>query len=313
MLLRTIAFASLALLWAAPGQAGVLYVSANGPGTTCTNTSPCSFLETAMQVARVGDTIVCLSPPNGAGLVIDKSITIDCSGARAPVITGGNPNNTPGGPFLSVFINVPASASDPLATVRLRGLSIDAFLTGAPNPLGDRGIDIQAATAVYIEDCVISNMRQQGIFDHRTGGQTKLFIKDSFISGSKGAGIVAAAAAVGIVVLDNVRSENNAYGIAAAAGNNVSISHSVLSGNSSAGVEADAGAQIILDGSTITHNNIGVQSASSVRLSNNNIGFNNTAISGSSGTFGNNRFSGNGSIGTAPTALGGASSDLGQQ
>ena len=113
--------------------------------------------------------------------------------------------------------------------------------------------------------------------------------------------------------VDNVRSENNAYGIAAASGNNVSISHSVLSGNSNAGVEGDAGAQIVVDNSTITHNSIGVQSASSIRLSNNDIAFNNTAVSGSSGTFGNNRFSGNGSIGTAPTPLGGASSDLGQQ
>ena len=90
-------------------------------------------------------------------------------------------------------------------------------------------------------------------------------------------------------------------------------SRSVFTGNSSAGVEGDAGAQVVVDNSTITHNNIGVQSASSVRMSNNNIAFNNTAISGVSGTFGNNRFSGNGTIGTGPTPLGGASSDLGQQ
>ena len=115
------------------------------------------------------------------------------------------------------------------------------------------------------------------------------------------------------MVLDNVRSENNAYGIAVATGNNVTINRSVLSGNSAAGVEGDGGAQIIVDQSTITNNNIGVQSSFSVRLSNNNIAFNNVAISGASGTFGNNRFSGNGSIGTAPTPIGGATSDLGQQ
>ena len=96
-------------------------------------------------------------------------------------------------------------------------------------------------------------------------------------------------------------------------GNNVSIGRSVFSGNSVAGVEGDAGAQIVVDNSTISHNGIGVQSISSVRMSNNNIAFNNTAISGDVGTFGNNRFSGNGAIGTAPTPLGGASSDLGQQ
>lgn len=65
--------------------------------------------------------------------------------------------------------------------------------------------------------------------------------------------------------------------------------------------------------STISHNNIGVQSVGSVRLSNNDIAFNSTAISGPSGTFGNNRFSGNSAFGTALSALGGATSDLGQQ
>jgi len=43
------------------------------------------------------------------------------------------------------------------------------------------------------------------------------------------------------------------------------------------------------------------------------ITFNSTAISGSAGTFGNNRFSGNGALGTVLTPLGGATSDLGQQ
>jgi hypothetical protein len=56
-----------------------------------------------------------------------------------------------------------------------------------------------------------------------------------------------------------------------------------------------------------------VQSVGSVRLSNNDIAFNSTAISGPSGTFGNNRFSGNSAFGTALSALGGATSDLGQQ
>jgi hypothetical protein len=56
-----------------------------------------------------------------------------------------------------------------------------------------------------------------------------------------------------------------------------------------------------------------VQSGSSVRLSNSNIAFNNTAISGSAGSFGNNRFSGNISPGAAPMPMGGATSDLGQQ
>jgi hypothetical protein len=210
---------------------------------------------------------------------------------------------------VGIDINIPAS--DPFRTVRLRGLDVDGFAVG--RRFFDRGIDIRAATSVFIEDCTISNVMQQGILDERTGGQTRLYIKDTVVSGNVGAGIVAAGGAVNTVVLDNVLSENNAYGFAAATGNNVMINRSVFSGNTNAGVEGDGGAQIVVNNSTISHNNIGVQGSFSVRVSNNDIAFNNTAMSGASGTFGNNRFSGNAAMGTAPTPVGGASSDFGQQ
>jgi hypothetical protein len=96
--------------------------------------------------------------------------------------------------------------------------------------------------------------------DRRTGGQTRLYVADSTIRGSGGAGIVAAAGATGGAVLDNVRSENNAYGIAVATGNNLMINRSVFSGNGTAGVEGDSGAPIMVNNPTISHNNIGVQS-----------------------------------------------------
>jgi Right handed beta helix region len=309
MLLRTIAFGTVALLFASSGNATTLYVAGNGSGTACTATAPCASLNFAVQAANVADTILCISPPLGGAIIISKSITIDCSSARAPVRDTGVGN---GAFSVGISINIPANGLDPFRIVRLRGLEVDGFSAGSP--FLDRGIDISAATAVYIEDCIISNAKHQGILDERTGGQTKLFIKDTIVSGNGGAGIAAAAAAVGIIVLDDVRSENNAYGLAAANGNNVTINRSTFSGNSAAGIEGDPGAQIIVDNSTIGHNNVGVLSFQSVRLSNNNIAFNNTAISGpGSGTFGNNRFSGNGTIGTPPAALGGATSDLGQQ
>ena len=314
MLLRTIAFASVALLFAtltaSPGNAGTLYVAANGTGVApCFANAPCPDLGTALSAAGFGDVIVCLSSPQGLPLTITKSITIDCAAARAPVRDGGVRTG--------IIINIAASSADPLRTVRLRGLTIDGAISGNTTPSGrflDRGIDIQAATAVHIEDCVIANVNQQGVYDHRTGGQTKLFIKDTIVSGNGGTGIAIGPQGPSTTVLDNVRSENNAYGFAVAAGNSVAINRSVFSGNTTAGVEADPGAQIVVNNSTISHNNIGVQSYQSVRLSNNDIAFNTTAVTGSgSGTFGNNRFSGNGTMGTSPVALGGASSDLGQQ
>jgi hypothetical protein len=84
----------------------------------------------------------------------------------------------------------------------------------------------------------------------------------------------------------------------------------VFSGNSTAGVEGDLGSQITLENSVISHNNSGVQSSTSVRLTNNNISFNNTAIAGGSASMGNNRFSGNVQPGTAPARLTGAPADI---
>jgi hypothetical protein len=311
MSLRYMSLAILLLIvvcFCAPAHAASFYVASSGVDTAACGapSSPCFTVGQAVANAAVNDTIVCLDTVSAGGFSIIKSLDIDCSAARHILRDG-----TVGVPGVAILINIPVSANDTLRTVRLRGISIMG--ASGNSKIISRGIDIQAAALVSIEDVVISDVIQQGIFDHRTGGQTRLYITDSIIRYSAGPGIVAAAAATGIVVLDNVRSENNAYGIAAASGNNVSISRSVFSGNSSVGVLGDPGAQVVLDNSSVTHNNVGVESGLSVRLSNNNIAFNNTAISGASGTFGNNRFSGNAMIGTAPTPLGGASSDLGQQ
>jgi Periplasmic copper-binding protein (NosD) len=315
MLLRKIAFAFAILFCAglntSPGDAGTLYVAGYGTGAApCAATAPCAQLTTALNAANPGDTIVCVSPPQPTGFTITKSITIDCSTARAPVreVVATSPD----GGFDGIVINVAVTPNDPLPTkVRLRGLTLDGAFRSQAAYLYSYGIEIYAATLVEIEDCVISNVRALGIYDHRSGGQTKLFIKDSIISGNGGAGIVAVSAAVGITVLDNVRSEYNAYGIAVGTGNNVEINRSVFSGNSTAGVEGDAGSHIVVSNSTISHNNNGVQSASSVRVYNNDISFNNAAFSGPAGTMGLNRYSSNVSMGTAPSTIPGAPADIG--
>ena len=305
MSLRSIILLLIAVCLGAPAHAASLYVGTSGTDTpTCgATTAPCFSLSRALANALVNDSIFCLDTVNGNPLTITKSVDIDCSAGRVSIRDAGV--------GAAIFINIPVGASDPFRTVRLRGFSING--SGDTVKLINQGIDILSAAVVYVEEVVVSDTVQQGIRDRRTGGQTKLFITDSIIRNCSGAGIVAAAQLANSVVLDNVRSEGNVYGVAAAAGNNVAINRSVLSGNSTAGVEGDGGSQIVVNNSTITHNSVGVQSSSSIRLSNNDIAFNLTAISGASGTFGNNRFSGNFSLGTAPTPLGGASSDLGQQ
>ena len=309
MSLRYMSFAILLVLAVcvnAPAHAGYHYLASNGTDSiNCSRTTPCAGVDQALANAVPNDTIVCLDAiVNLAGLTITKSIDIDCSGGRL-VLRDGYNNNA------AIYINIPG-AGDTFRTVRLRGISANGSYGGNTKfiPIGVR---IASAAAVYIENVVVSDMVQQGIFDERTGGQTKLFVTDSIIRNNGGTGIAIGSQGPSTIVLDNVRSENNAYGIGVASGNNVAINRSVISGNSSVGVEGDPGAQIMVNNSFITHNNLGVQSSSSVRLSNNDIAFNNTAISGPAGSFGNNRLSGNLSTGTNLIPLGGASSDVAQQ
>jgi hypothetical protein len=192
--------------------------------------------------------------------------------------------------------------------VRIRGLSI----TGDGN-IVSRGIEIVSAASVHLEEVVIAGTTAYGILDHRTGGQSRLYVTDSIIRNIGGPAIGIGSQGPSATVLDNVKLQQNVYGLATGSGNNVVINRSVISGNSNAGVEGDTGAQIMVDNSVISHNNIGVQSDSSVRLSNTDIAFNNTAISGGTGSFGNNRLSGNGTPGTNLIPLGGPSSDVAQQ
>jgi hypothetical protein len=301
MLLRTLAFAlAAALISTAPCGAATLYFSATGTGATCTATSPCSNWLYVDLVSQAGDTVVCLSPPTGNSITISKPISIDCSGAGGEVRDGAL---TVPGPFrVGIVINT-------TGTVRIRGLTIDGVRTTSTANY-DRGIDIQYADAVYIEDCVIMNVNQQGIYDRRIGGQTKLFVKNTVVSGAGGPGIVAASGAPGVMVLDNVSLLNNTYGLATASGNNVTLKNSTISGNSQAGVEADGGAQVTVENSTITNNNIGVLVGGTVRLLRNNISFNNQAVNGSAISAGGNLFSGNAAIGNAPSLATGAQADV---
>ena len=170
MLLRSNGFALAVSLWATSCSAATYYVAANGSGSECTRTAPCSSLTTAVSVASAGDAVYCLSAPAPFAILINKSITIDCGSPRAPVRDGGWSVN---GGLAAIVIAIPVASNDPLRTVRLRGLSLDG--TGPiSTPSGrylDRGIDIQSALVVHIEDCVISNFNQQGVYDHRTGGK----------------------------------------------------------------------------------------------------------------------------------------------
>jgi hypothetical protein len=305
--LAVLATMLLPVLYAAPAHAQnqriwVSNAGATPPGNNanttngCSVTQPCLTFAGALGVTNTGGEINCLTSGdfgNGIGFVITKSITIDCHDVYASVLDFSSE--------VAIEIDVPGGV------VTLRNLNID----GAGE--SDAGIYIAAASTVYIEDVVVTGS-SNGIDDIRSGGGTRLFIRNSVIRNNTGPGVVAAAAATNAVVLENVHSVGNKYGVAAATGNDVVVSRSVMSGNSVAGVEADPGAQVSVDNTEITHNiSYGVQAYGTITLANSDISYNSAAIFGATISYGNNRIFGNPEASTAPTPIGAITNDHGQQ
>jgi hypothetical protein len=287
---------------AAHAQAVRTWVSGVGDDANpCSRTAPCKTFAGAISKTATNGEIDCLDPAGFGTVTIVKSITIDCTGTFGSILASGT---------IAININI-TDGADTLKTVRLRGLSING--TGSGTQLGIHGVSILAAAAVYIENVVISDFAQHGIRDSRTT-RGSLYVKDSVIRNNSGIGILAAGTGggTGANSIDNVHSINNNYGVAVGAGNNVKIIRSVLSGNSTAGIEADQGAQVGVGSSTVSQNSTGLLASGTIFISDTDITFNSTAMTGSVTSFGNNRIYGNAVAGSAPT-VGAVSSDHGQQ
>jgi hypothetical protein len=291
----------LPALYTAPAHAGPhTWVSNSGSDfNICTLASPCASFIRALTQTDDGGEVSCLNSGSFGQFAVTISVTIDCDGALAATDFIGGHSCTD-----IIEINAPGGV------VTLRGLKVFGVAGGCGTT---NGILIQAATAVYIEDCLIENNLQKGILDNRTTGLTKLVIKNTIVRNNASAGIVLAAAPKNSVVLENVHSVGNAYGIAVATGNNVVISRSVMSENSIAGIEADPGSEVYVENTKISHNvSYGIFALGTVWLANSDIVFNTSSISGATTSYGNNRLAGNGG-GTAPTPSGATSTDFGQQ
>jgi hypothetical protein len=281
----------LPALYAAPARALNFHswVSHSGnDANACNFASPCATIGHALGQTFDGGGVTCLDSGDFSDYIVTISVTIDCAGTVAT-------------PDFSIGVTCPAiQINAPGGVVILRGLNVTDFAQGACGT--NNGILIQAATAVYIEDCVIDHWGK-GIVDARLAGLTKLTIKNTVVRNNSSAGIVAGAAPRNSVVLENVQSIGNAYGIGVATGNNVVISRSVMSENSVAGIEVDAGGTVIVENTKISHNaSYGIFAQGTVTLANSDISFNSSSIAGSTFSYGNNRIFDNGA-GNAPALI----------
>ena len=296
-ILLSAAALTFAVLAGAPAsaQAPRTWVSGTGDDTfPCSRTAPCKTFAVAMSnTAPLGE-INCLDAGGFGTVNITKQITIDCTGVLGGIANGG---------ATGVTVNIAGGA------VTLRGLSINGGGTGTV------GVRITAASKVNLENVEIYGNTQQGVLDARTSGGTVLVIQNSVIRNNNAAGIGGAASSASGMVIENVVSKQNQYGIAIASGLTAIIKGSSFSNNVTAGIEADAGAAIHIVDSTMTFNGTGVMITGSATMANNSVVYNTTGFGGG-GTitsYGNNRVFGNVSVGQALVAAGAASTDLGQK
>ncbi|MEA2885682.1 MAG: hypothetical protein QOD11_42 [Bradyrhizobium sp.] len=278
----------------ARAQATRTWVSGGGDDlAACSRSAPCKTFAAAIAVTDTNGEIDCLDAGGYGTLTITKSITIDCTGTLGSILSsGGN----------GITINLTTSP-DPLKSVVLRGLSINGARGGAQSGL--RGVSIQSAAVVTLEDMVIMNHAQQGVADFRTT-PGKLFIKNSVIRNNAGVGIVVAATGgTNTASIENVHSINNLYGLATGNGNQVKITRSLFSGNTY-GVEADNGGQVGIEHSTINFNGTGLGAFGTIWIDDTEISFNQSATAGTPVSFGNNRFYANvtppGSLAAGPAS-----------
>ena len=285
----------LPALYSAPAHAQATRTWVSGVGddaNPCSRTAPCKTFAGAISKTAPSGEINCLDPGGFGAVTITKSITLDCHEVFGSILVQGTNG---------VIINAGTTEN-----VTLRNLNFDGLSANSP-----AAISILSAAKVYIEDVMIMGFTN-GINDARTSGNTQLFVRNTITRNNTSVGIRVVATNPNSVVLENVHSVGNAFGIAAGSGNFVTVSRSVASGNTGAGIEADAGAIQFVNNTEIASNGTGVLANGTVQLANSDILFNTTAITGATTSFGNNRIFGNAALGTTPT-LGAVSNDHGQQ
>ena len=276
----------------AKAQSLFTYVSSSGSdGNTCyTPSSACATLPRAIAQNFGGGIVQCVDAANfniianHVNVIIDRSITINCVAGAA--ISAA-----------SFVINAPSQV------VKIRNIGI----TGFSGYTAGSTIEIVAASQVYLENITSAGnpSGQPGIYDHRAGPGL-LHIRNSSVVNSGGAGIVVAPASGSLgVVLDNVASSYNKYGLAVGRGGRIMITGSTFTGNTTAGIQTDGGAIVDLDTSVVSFNDTGILAGGAITLSNSGINSNTTAINGATKSYGNNRIVANAVAGTAPTIVSG--------
>jgi hypothetical protein len=291
-------------------QATRTWVSGVGDDANpCSRTAPCKTFAGAISKTAINGEINALDPGGFGGVTIAKSINIDCHDVYASILASG---------FTGVIVNIAVNANDPFRSARVRNVNINgAGLSGTVGTrTGLNGIRIDSAAQVSVEDCMITDFTQNGIQDRRTAGG-RLTVTNTIVRNNAGTGLLSNPSSGSTKLdcaVDRLIAETNGTGVTAANGGAMSIKRSMISNNIN-GLDIEGATTVAVADSCLVSGNTGAGlftvSSGTLRVSNSAISNNVSAASGAWTSFGNNRITG--AAGTAPTAAGGATTDLGQK
>jgi hypothetical protein len=239
----------------AHAQINQTFVAANGPGTTCTRSAPCSTFAAAYTATSIGGEIVCLDSGFFGAFNINHSITVNCTG------TNGNVNNA------TVAINT--AATD---VVVLKGMDFD--VNGATaNGVQSGLISFNGAGVLHVENTRFNSIkgdRYSGIL-FTPSGPAKLIVSDSTFTNIGTAGVAAgiyikpASGVTTDVSIERSRIDSNFFGIVAdgTSGGFIRgiVSDSFVTNNRHNGITVStSGTSVVLtvDNTKISGNNFGL-------------------------------------------------------
>jgi hypothetical protein len=298
----------LAFFTIAQAQASRTWISGVGDDfNPCSRTAPCKTWAGAISKTAVNGEMNALDPGGFGTLTITKSITVNGAETNAGVLNSGL------NAFTINFTNFTA-VGELRKSVRIRNVSTQGFDNGTGGIRIIGSAAMSPNSEVLIENVWIDGNNAgngRGISDERDGGG-ELYVNNVTISNQSGTGIsiTPATSATSIhASLNNVHIYNCNFGVAVGNGTRIVANYVVVSGCTAAGFFSEGisgSSEMFIRNSVSSNNGTGVQNGggaagTTIRLSDNVITDNGTAVSGVTNSYGNNRIEGNAAVGTPPT------------
>src|SRR6202158_5500912 len=256
-----LAFASIS-----QAQATRTWVSGVGDDVNpCSRTAPCKTFAGAISKTAINGEIDVLDPGGFGGVTITKSITLDGTGTYGSILASGSNG---------ININIATgNPNDPLRQVTIRGLSING--TGSSGGVGTRtglnGINITAegAATVHVEDTIIQNFSQNGIFVNAPNTTSHLILRNVTIrSCATGINTLASGANQTPFGFDNINVSECGAGLMAQNATSGSIRNSTFTLNTR-GINASQNTSntfVNIDSSLITGSAFAINTAVGVKV-----------------------------------------------